>query len=69
MEKIRDIGEDEDGIHIQIQWVGLPHKKEWTWVPLKDLYEDAPVMLTEFINNCRRNKKLLAKAKRSLHIS
>ncbi len=69
VESIKDIGEAEDGIHVQVEWAGLPDKCDWTWVPLHNLYEDMPIALTDFLNTHRKNKKIVAKAKRALHLS
>ncbi len=68
VEAIRDIGKAEDGIHIQ-EWAGLPDKCDWTWISLHNLYEDMHIALTKFLQTHRKNKKVVAKAKRALYLS
>ncbi len=37
IEKIVDLGQDHDGLFLQIQWEGLPDKRDYTWQPAKEL--------------------------------
>ncbi|CDF35328.1 unnamed protein product [Chondrus crispus] len=41
IEKLMDVtGTRKEGIWIQVQWLGLPDRRDWTWQPLKELFED-----------------------------
>lgn len=66
IEKLMDIGEDADGIHLQVQWLGLPDQRDWTWIPLSTLYEDAPELLASFLSTYKRKKSLIAKAQQCI---
>ena len=66
MENLMNIGEDDDGIHIQVQWLGLPDQRDWIWVPLPTLLEDAPDMLTSFLSMFKKKKALVPKAKQHI---
>ncbi|CDF77419.1 unnamed protein product [Chondrus crispus] len=47
-------GTRKEGIWIQVQWLGLPDRRDWTWQPLKELFEDVPDMVREFLDATRR---------------
>ncbi len=60
VEKLMDIsGNKKEGIFVQVKWLGLPDKQDWTWHSIKDLQEDIPQKLEEFLRNTK--KKRLAK--------
>ena len=65
--KIVDIGEDHDGIFLQVQWLGLPDAIDRTWLPLKSMNEDMPEAVLEFLNQHKQNKKLVKMAKQNRH--
>lgn len=62
IKRIVDNGEDKDSIHLQVQWRGLPDRRDWTWIPLTTLHEDAPDLLTTFMDSTKSKKRLVAKA-------
>ncbi len=65
IEKLIDIGEDGNDIFIQVEWSGLPDKKDQTWNSVKDLNQDIPEKLKEFLNTTKK-EKLACKAKAML---
>lgn len=62
IENITDIDKERDGIFLQVQWLGLPGKQDWAWVPLADLYTDVPDIDTEFLRSQKTTKILLLKS-------
>jgi len=68
VEKIIDIGEDHDGIFLQVQWQGLPDRRDWTWNYLADMHEDMPEVVEEFLDKSKA-KNLVSKAKKFLGIT
>ncbi len=60
VDKLMDIsGNKKEGIFVQVKWLGLPDNQDWTWHSIKDLQEDIPHKLEEFLRNTK--KKRLAK--------
>lgn len=55
VEKLLDIGESDDGLCIQVQWLGQPDKSDWTWQPVQELYEDVPDRVKTFLKKCKKN--------------
>ena len=53
-------------IFIQVQWLVLPDKCDWTWQPLQELHEDVPERVEHFLR-CSR-KKLATEALSLLQI-
>ncbi len=68
IEKIVDLGQDRDGLIFQVQWEGLPDKRDFTWQPAKELYADVPDLVTRFLSSFKK-KKFVATVKRHLGIS
>lgn len=62
VEELVDIAEGDRGIFIQVKWLGLPDKCDWTWQSLQELYEDIPDRLHQYLQGGRRKKKLKKKA-------
>ncbi len=69
IEKIVDLGQDHDGLFFQVQWEGLPDKRDYTWQPPKELHADVPDLVTSFLVSFKKTKKLVAIVKRHLGIS
>jgi len=69
IEKILDIGAAPDGLFFQVQWEGLPDKRDFTWCPIDELYEDIPEMVKEFLSSYKKKKKIILKAKSQLNLS
>lgn len=65
IEIFMDIDEGDDGIMVLNQWVRLPDKCDFTWQSFKELYEDVPEALDEFLQECDK-VELAAKAKNLL---
>lgn len=63
-----EIGESPDGLFLQVQWEGLPDKRDWTWQPIAELYSDVPDIVQSYLANCKSKKKLVAKAKHQHNI-
>lgn len=68
VEKIWDVGKEQDNLFLRVQWDGLPDKRDWTWHSLEDLYTDIPDMVREFLNTFNRKKNLITKCKRRLRL-
>lgn len=68
IEKIVEVAEADDGIFFQVQWKGLPDKRDLNWQPIHELYTDVPDMVTNFIYTYK-NKKLVETVRRHLGIS
>jgi len=66
VERIHDVGEDKDGMFLNVEWAGLPDRRDWTWNPLGEMYEDVPQLVTDFLRNVRGRKRLVTKAKELL---
>ena len=66
VDEIVDIGEADDGIFLQVRWMGLPDIIDHTWVKLEDLNEDIPDALALFLSKHKKNKKLVKKAKATI---
>lgn len=57
VDNIKDIpGNRKDGLFLKVEWLGLPDKRDWTWQPLKELYEDVPARVVEFLKRTKKNK-------------
>jgi len=69
IDKIVTIGEFQDGIFFQVQWEGLPDKRDYTWEPIEQLYTDLPDRVTEFLKTFKYKKRIVNKAKSQLSIS
>lgn len=69
IDKIMNIGQAPDGIFFQVQWEGLPDKRDWTWHPISELYDDTPELVKDFLNHHSKKKALISKAKRHLNLS
>ena len=55
-ERLIDISKDKDGLHVQVEWLGLPDKSGWTWQRLAELYQDVPERVEDFLRICRMEK-------------
>ena len=69
VEKIIGIGEDHNGIFLNVQWLGLPDPIDHTWVSLASLHEDMPDTVIEFLHSHNKSKALVNRAKQAIHIS
>lgn len=67
VDSILDLGEAEDGLFFQVRWEGLPDKRDSTWVKIKNLFEDMPAAVCEFLSTCKK-KNLVRKANQQLNI-
>lgn len=67
IERLHNIDETNEGIFIQVQWLGQPDRTDWTWQPLLQLYEDVPERVAGFLRLCK--KKLAKKALQQLNLS
>ncbi len=54
VDNLLDIGEADDGLHVQVQWEGLPDKVDWTWNAVTQLYEGVPEKLMEFLQKAKK---------------
>lgn len=68
LERIVGLSENHEGIWFHLQWDGLPDKRDYTWAPAKDIYEDVPEMVLEFLRSTK-NKRLVSKVTAQLGIS
>ncbi len=57
IENITDLGQDHDGLFFQVQWEGLPDKRDYTWQPAKEVYADVPDLVSAFLASLKKNKK------------
>ena len=56
VDELLDIsGNDKSGIFIQVKWVGLPEKSDWTWQSLQALYEDVRDEVEQLLETTRKN--------------
>lgn len=55
IESLVNIKKVDDGYFIQVHWEGLPDEDDFTWEPLKNLYEDTPDLVVAFLQGCRKN--------------
>lgn len=62
VEQIREIIESNRQLSIYIYWDGLPDAEDWTWEPLKQVFEDVPELIEEY----RTTTKERALKKRAL---
>ncbi len=49
-------GNKKEGIFIQVKWLRLPDKQDWTWHSIEDLQEDIPQKLEEFLKNTKKKR-------------
>lgn len=49
VEKTIDIGQYRNGIFLQVQWLGIPDKRDWKRVSLPYLYTDVPDTVETFL--------------------
>lgn len=42
IDKLMDIGENNDIIHLALRWLGLLDRRDYTWLPLEIMSEDVP---------------------------
>lgn len=63
---IVDIGEDRNGIFLQVQWLGLPDEWYWKWVPLADLYSDVLDTVMEFFRSQMTKRTLLLRSMKDI---
>lgn len=68
VDKIIDIGEDRDGIFLQIQWLELPDAIDLTRVSVQNMFKDMPDTVVDFLQNHSRKKALLQRTQQSLHL-
>ena len=68
IEEILDIGEGEHGLLVQVKWLVLLDRCEFTWQPIAELYEDVPDLLKSFLYSSSK-KKLVAEAKTMLGLT
>jgi len=67
VDKLLDIGEADDGIFVQVQWLGQRDRVDWTWQPLLEIHQDLPERLLEFPTKTRK-KRISKKAQAALGI-
>lgn len=48
---IRNIGQNQDGTFLQIEWEGLPDTEDFTWEPVRQVKEDVPGLLEDFLHS------------------
>lgn len=68
IENLNDMDEGESGILIQVQWMGLLDLCDWTWQPIRELHQDVPERVEQFLRNCRK-RKLVKRALEHLGIT
>lgn len=39
----------EERMRINVEWDGLPARKDWTWEPIEQVREDLPGMLEDYL--------------------
>jgi len=66
--KILNVGQAPDGLFFQVQWEGLPDKRDYTWQPIADLYADMPVRVKEFLSTYKSKKNITNKIKHQLNL-
>lgn len=49
-ERIRDIRLHQQGLEVLVEWQGLPDEEDHTWEPLKQIFEDLPGLLEDFLH-------------------
>ncbi len=67
--KILNVGQAPDGLFFQVQWEGLPDKRDYTWQPIADMYADMPVRVKEFLSTYKSKKNITNKIKHQLNIT
>lgn len=65
LDAIVDISENDEGFWFRLRWEGLPDERDYTWALAKDVYDDVPDMVLEFL---RRTSKKKLSTKVSAHI-
>ena len=66
VDQLTDIsGIRKDGIFVQVQWLGLLDKKDWTWQKLEEQHEDVPDRVEEFLKSSGK-KTVVKEAKQVL---
>lgn len=57
IDELMDIpGNTRDGIIVQVKWLRLPDKRDWTWQRLEELLEDVSERVKEYLSTCKKNR-------------
>lgn len=68
VERLVDLGKNEEGYWARLQKGGLPEKHDFTWAPREEMLEDIREIASDFFRQYRK-KELAATAVRQLGIS
>lgn len=69
VDRIVDVGEAPDGLFFQVQWEGLPDKRDFTWQPIGDMYADIPDVVEAFLETFKGKRPIVGKIKRQLSLA
>lgn len=61
VERVVDIDEGGEGIHVKAKWLGLPDERDWTWMSAQTMNDNAHDTHYEFLATFKRKKKLISK--------
>lgn len=56
IDEITNICQGDSGIMVQVKWQGLPDEEDWTWQEIKELYEDIPDEVVNYLSTISDNE-------------